>query len=328
MNGSTKERVLQALLQAKKDDYISGAQLATFCDVSRTSIWKAIQSLEQDGYTIVSAKTKGYRLDGDSDFVDAAHIEPYLQTKEIGRTIVYKKEVTSTQTVASELVKENTPHGTIVIAESQTAGRGRMERPWETTAAKGIWMTVVLRPDIPPHQAPQFTLVAAVAVINAMKALYPSLEPVIKWPNDILIGGKKTTGILTEMLAESDRVNALLVGIGINMNQAMSDFPDELQTIATSLAVELGHTVDRAELVAMICSYLENYTQLYVKHGFSRLKTLWEESSGTIGKRIRATTLREVLEGIAIGITEDGVLQLQLDSGEVRGIYSADIELT
>lgn len=327
MSGTTKEQVLQALLQVQDGQYISGAQLADVCGVSRTAIWKAMQSLEQDGYTIESARTKGYRLDGDVDFVDEAHIAPYLTTTSIGRTIHYAKEVTSTQTVAAELVKANAPHGTVVLAESQTAGRGRMARPWETTAGKGIWMTVILRPDIPPHQAPQFTLVAAVAVVNAMKALYPSLTPEIKWPNDILMNGKKTTGILTEMLAEADCVNALLVGIGINMNQQMTDFPEELQDIATSLAVELGQPVNRAQLVAMICTYLENYTEQYVKHGFSRLKTLWEEASGTIGKQIRATTLREVLEGKAIGITEDGVLQLQLASGEVRGIYSADIEL-
>lgn len=328
MSGTTKERVLQALLQVQQDAYVSGAQLANMCGVSRTAIWKAIQTLEQDGYTIISARTKGYRLAEKTDFVDAAHIEPYLQTKAIGRVIHYEKEVTSTQTVASELVKANTPHGTVVIAEAQTAGRGRMERPWETTAGKGIWMTVILRPDLPPHQAPQFTLVAAVAVINAMKALYHNFTPVIKWPNDILVNGKKTTGILTEMVAEADRVNALLVGIGINMNQQMSDFPEELQTIATSVALEEGRSVDRAELVAMICQYLENYSDVYVKHGFARLKMLWEEASGTIGKQIRATTLREVLEGTAIGITDDGVLQVQLASGEVRGIYSADIELT
>lgn len=327
MSGTTKERVLQALMSLEKDMYVSGAQLATDCHVSRTAIWKAIQSLEQDGYIIESARTRGYRIKGEMDFVDEAHIARYLTTEHFGRHVHYEKEVGSTQLVASELVKQGAPHGTVVIAETQTAGRGRMARMWDSAEGKGIWMTIILRPDVPPHQAPQFTLVTAVAVVNAMKALYKNFKPEIKWPNDILINGKKSTGILTEMLAEADRVQALLIGIGINVNQQMSDFPEDLQSIATSLSIEEGKPLDRAQLVAMICSYLEQYTNQYVEQGFGRLKVLWEEASGTIGKNIRATTVREVFEGKAIGITEDGVLQIQLPNGDIQGVYSADIEI-
>lgn len=328
MSGTTKEKVLQALLALPQEAYVSGEQLATACGISRTAIWKAIRTLEQDGYDIESVRKKGYRLASSKDFVDRAHIAQHLQTKHIGQVIHYYKEVTSTQIIASDLVQQNAPHGTVVIAEAQTAGRGRMAREWDSAAGKGIWMTIILRPDLPPHQAPQFTLVAAVAVVNAMKSLYPTITPEIKWPNDILINGKKTTGILTEMIAEADRVQALLVGIGINVNQQKEHFPEELQSIATSLRMEAGEVLDRAALVAEICRYMENYSEQYVTYGFSRLKTLWEEASGTIGKNIRATTLREVLEGTAVGITEDGVLQLRLANGDVRGIYSADIELT
>lgn len=326
MTFSMKDELLARLLKANGEP-ISGQQLADDFGVSRTAVWKHLQALQEEGYTLETVKKKGYVITGMPDRIDGARIQTFLQTECLGRTIHHFEQVESTQVLAHEYVRNNVEDGTVVIAESQTAGRGRMLRPWESTAGKGIWMTIILKPDVPPHLAPQFTLVAAVAVVHAMKSLYPNLQPEIKWPNDILINGRKCTGILTEMVAEADRVQALLIGIGINVNQQREDFPEELHTIATSIAEQLGHTIDRAQFVANVLLYLERYADLYVKNGFSPIKALWEQASGTIGKQVRATTLREVIEGKAIGITESGVLEIQTASGEIKGVYSADIEI-
>lgn len=202
-----------------------------------------------------------------------------------------------------------------------------MARPWESVHGSGIWMTVIVRPDVTPQQASSFTLVVAVAVTMAIKTLYSDIEPTIKWPNDLLINGKKCTGILTEMQAEADLVQALLVGIGINVNQEAADFSPDIADIATSLRLEAGEEINRAALVALILQYLEQFTELYIEEGFASIKTLWEQLSCTIGQRIEVTTIRERFEGIASGITDDGVLQLTQDDGLVRTIYAGDIKI-
>ena len=326
MTFSMKDELLARLLK-QDGEPVSGQQLADEFGVSRTAVWKHIQALQEEGYMLDTIKKKGYVLKSVPDRLDAPRIQAFLQTERLGRVIHHFSTVESTQILAHGYVRDGAADGIVVIAEEQTAGRGRMLRPWESTAGKGVWMTVILKPDVPPHQAPQFTLVAAVAIVNAIKALYPELKPEIKWPNDILLNGRKCTGILTEMVAEADRVQALLIGIGINVNQQADDFPAELQSIATSLSAELGREVDRAAFVAKVLHYLEAYGDQYVKHGFSQIKVLWEDASATIGKQVRATTLREVIEGVAIGITEAGVLEIKTASGEVKGVYSADIEL-
>ncbi|KGR74161.1 biotin--[acetyl-CoA-carboxylase] ligase [Ureibacillus sinduriensis] len=326
MTLSMKDKILKRFLLASGEP-ISGQHLAEELGISRTAVWKHLQSLQEEGYAFDTIKKKGYLLLSKPDRVDAASVASMLSTKRFGQTIHYMEECATTQTISHELARNGALDGTVVIAETQTAGKGRMSRPWESTKGKGIWMTVIIKPDVLPHQAPQFTLVAAVAIVNAMKSLYSSFTPVIKWPNDILINGRKCTGILTEMIAEMDRVQALLIGIGINVNQQQEDFPESLHSIATSLSIEEGSLLNRAQLVGTILNYLEKYSDLYIAEGFSPIKILWEEASGTIGKQIKATTLTEVIQGKAIGITESGVLEIQLENGEIRSVYSADIEL-
>lgn len=326
MHLTMKDEILQRFLNAQGEP-ISGQQLAEDFEVSRTAIWKHMQTLQQEGYQFETLKKRGYRLIATPDKVDIGQLKQFLQTKRYGQHVHYYESVESTQLIAHELVRSGAPDGTVVIAEHQAAGRGRMMREWESSKGKGIWMTIIIRPDVAPHQAPQFTLVTAVAVVHAMKALFKNFTPEIKWPNDILVNGKKTTGILTEMIAETDRIQALLIGIGINVNQSLEDFPQELQSIATSISVEEGEQVDRVHLVAKVLEYLEQYGDHYVKHGFPLIKSLWEESSATIGKQVKATTLREVIEGEAISITENGVLEIRQANGEIKGVYSADIEI-
>ncbi|MEK3994746.1 biotin--[acetyl-CoA-carboxylase] ligase [Psychrobacillus sp. FSL K6-2365] len=325
MNISIKEKILSQLINAKGEP-VSGQKLADELHISRTMIWKHLKSIEEDGYVIEAIKKKGYVLQSIPDLVTPEQIIPNLNTKQLGRTIDYYTTCESTQIIAADKAREAAPHGTVVIAEEQTDGRGRLDRSWNSTANKGIWMSVIIRPAISPQFAAQFTLVSAVAITQAIQEV-TNLTPEIKWPNDILINGKKVTGILTELQADMDIVHSIIIGIGVNVNQELSAFEESIQKTATSLKIENGEEIDRSLLVAKILYYLEKYGELYVENGFKPIKILWESHNCTIGKRIRATTLQETLEGVALGITNDGVLEIKLDSGEIRGVYSADIHL-
>ncbi|MCK1998090.1 biotin--[acetyl-CoA-carboxylase] ligase [Psychrobacillus psychrodurans] len=325
MNISIKEKILSQLINAKGEP-VSGQKLADELHISRTMIWKHLKSIEEDGYVIEAIKKKGYVLQSIPDLVTPEQIIPNLNTKQLGRTIDYYTTCESTQIIAADKAREAALHGTVVIAEEQTDGRGRLDRSWNSTANKGIWMSVIIRPAISPQFAAQFTLVSAVAITQAIQEV-TNLTPEIKWPNDILINGKKVTGILTELQADMDIVHSIIIGIGVNVNQELSAFEESIQKTATSLKIENGEEIDRSLLVAKILYYLEKYGELYVENGFKPIKILWESHNCTIGKRIRATTLQETLEGVALGITNDGVLEIKLDSGEIRGVYSADIHL-
>lgn len=325
MNISIKEKILYTLINANGKP-VSGQKLADELQVSRTMIWKHLKSIEEDGYVVEAIKKKGYVLQSIPDLVSPEQITPKLDTEQLGRNLEYYTTCLSTQIIAADKARGDAPHGTVVIAEEQTAGKGRLDRSWNSTANKGIWMSVIIRPAISPEHAAQFTLVSAVAITQAIQEV-TKLTPQIKWPNDILINGKKVTGILTELQADMDIVHSIIIGIGVNVNQEIDAFEESIQSIATSLSMEMGREVDRSLLVAKILYYLEKYGNLYVEKGFQPIKILWESYNCTIGNRIRATMLRETLEGVALGITDNGVLELKLDNGEIRGIYSADIHL-
>lgn len=325
MSADFKLEVLKRLQRADGQP-LSGQQLADTLAISRTAIWKHMNQLKEEGYVIETIRKKGYILKEVPDIIDVAKIKAALETTSFGQVIHYEEQLASTQPVAHQLAQQGAQEGTIVICEQQTAGKGRMLRPWVSEKGKGIWMSVILRPDVPTYKAPQFTLVAAVAVAKAIEDVV-DVRPEIKWPNDLLINGYKCTGILTEMQAEPDRVNALIMGIGINVNHAAEDFPEELQTIATSLKMITNKEIDRATLIARILFYLEQYSAAYVADGFTHIKKEWENYSCTLGNRIRVTTLREQFVGQAIEISEEGILSVRLDDGEVKRVYSADITL-
>ncbi|HSI67935.1 MAG TPA: biotin--[acetyl-CoA-carboxylase] ligase, partial [Planococcus sp. (in: firmicutes)] len=253
-------------------------------------------------------------------------IQTLLKTAALGRTIEFVDSCPSTQIIAHRMAQEGTPDGTVVLTEQQTAGRGRMARKWDSAAKKGIWMSVVLRPKVAPQKAPQFTLVAAVSVIRAIEEVTGVIAE-IKWPNDILIKGKKCTGILTELQSDADGIQALIIGIGLNVNQDPQDFDEEVRAIATSLKMASGKTINRQELVASLLYHLEQFSNMYIEHGFGPLKLMWEGYSTTIGKTVRARMATQTLEGLAEGITNEGVLLLRTPDGTLHEIYSADIEM-
>lgn len=323
MNSNVKNELLKRLFEANGQP-LSGQEFADEFDLSRTAVWKYIKEFEEDGYEIISVRKKGYVLVSSPDRVHEALIHQYLMTKRYGRQISHYDTCESTQLIAHDFAQNGAPDGALIVSEEQTGGKGRLSRPWSSAAHKGIWMSLIVRPALLPQQAPQMTLVAAVAIVRAIEEVV-NIEATIKWPNDILLAGKKVTGILTELQSDPDRVKAIIIGIGMNINHDENDFSEELRSIATSLKIASGHEIDRAKLIAEILSFLELYTNMYEKHGFGPIKLLWEGYSNTAGKRIRAVMLNETIEGLALGISDEGLLEVKLEDGSIRGIYSADI---
>lgn len=320
-----RKRLLDAFSNSE-EEFLSGQYIADLIGCSRTAVWKHMEELRKDGYELEAVRRKGYRILRVPDKITANEIRLGLHTKRLGQHIHYEESVDSTQKIALRLSLEGAPEGTVIIAEEQRSGRGRMDRQWHSPKFTGIWMSIILRPNLLPQKAPQLTLIAAVAVVQAIEEL-TSLHPQIKWPNDILVNGKKLTGILTELQAESDRINSVIIGIGMNVNQEKTSYPAELQSIATSLLIETSMKVNRAEMVRTVLSKLENLYDLYLEKGFYPIKVFWESYAISIGKMITARMINGDIYGKAIGITDDGVLMLEDLSGKIHYVYSADIEL-
>ncbi|SFE34484.1 biotin--[acetyl-CoA-carboxylase] ligase [Alteribacillus iranensis] len=318
-----RSKLLQLLRQT--NGYISGQEISKQLGISRTAVWKHMEELRKNGYELEAVPRKGYRLLNDPNRAGEDEIKAKLQTQTLGQEIIYKNEVTSTQEEAHEAARKGAAEGTIIVADRQLKGKGRLGRKWESPPGSGLWFSLILRPPIPPQEAPQLTLLTAVAVTEAVTEA-TGLQPQIKWPNDILLNGKKVAGILTEMQSDPDRIQAVIVGIGININQM--EFPEELSDIATSLKQESeGTTYSRADFIAILLSRYEYWYHHYLKHGFLDVKKRWEALTFTIGKKIKATTVTKTLIGTAVGITDDGVLLLKKEDGEIEHIYSADISL-
>jgi BirA family biotin operon repressor/biotin-[acetyl-CoA-carboxylase] ligase len=325
LQSEIRKELLDAFTTAG-DSYLSGQYLADLIGCSRTAVWKHIKELRKDGFELEAVRRKGYRIVKTPEKITADEIRLGLKTNFIGKNIHYQESVESTQKIAHHLSFEDAPEGTVVIAEEQLSGRGRMDRKWHSPKFTGIWMSLIIRPNIPLHKAPQLTLLTAVAVVQAIEEM-TNLIPEIKWPNDILINGRKTTGILTELQAEADQIHSIIIGIGMNVNQKKEDFPLELQGTATSLFIEKGEEVPRAQLIRIVFKNFETLYLLYLEKGFTPIKLLWESYAVSIGKKIRARTLTNTIEGIALGITDEGVLKIQDSNDDIHHVYSADIEL-
>ncbi|MDQ0197534.1 biotin--[acetyl-CoA-carboxylase] ligase [Neobacillus ginsengisoli] len=325
MQSEIRKELLDAFTNAG-DSYLSGQHIAELIGCSRTAVWKHIEELRKDGFELEAVRRKGYRILKTPERITADEIRLGLKTKFMGKNIHYEESVDSTQKIAHRFAYEDVPEGTAIIAEEQISGRGRMDRKWHSPKFSGVWMSLILRPNIPLTKAPQLTLLTAVAVVQAIEEM-TDLVPEIKWPNDILINGKKVTGILTELQAEADRIHSIIVGIGINVNQKPVDFPLELQEIASSLLIEKGAPVSRADLIRSIFTHFEKLYLLYLDEGFFPIKLLWESYAVSIGNHLKARTITHTIEGKALGITDEGVLKLEDENGVIHQIYSADIEL-
>ena len=328
-----RERILNLLYQRKKK-YISGEELSKRLEISRTAIWKHIQVLKGEGYKINSQKRLGYSLVSVPDLLLPYEIKRDLRTKILGQKIYHFKEIGSTTNFAIELARQGTEEGTIVVAEIQTKGKGRLGREWSSPFG-GLWLSIILRPDILPTQAPRMTVIAALAVAETIRKLY-SLDAFIKWPNDVLIRSpftvhrsplKKVCGILTEMGAEQDTVNYVVIGIGTNLNIGIKKFPIEFRKDVTSLEKELGHKIDRVGFTKRMLEEIENFYLLFKKRGFTPILKEWKNLSATLGKRVKAVSGRKIIEGKAVDIDSYGALIIRTKEGKKERILAGDVTL-
>ena len=319
-----KQEILKAFHQTP-NEFISGESLSQKCQCTRTAVWKYIEELRQEGYQFEAVRKLGYRLLSSPDLISAEEIVSGIETRVIGTQVLAYETVVSTQLLAHEVAGKGAPEGTIVIAEQQTGGKGRLGRVWHSPKGSGIWMSLIIRPEIPLPKAPQMTLLTAVAMAKTIQQ-HVGLNVQIKWPNDVFVSGKKVCGILTELNAESDRINYLVIGIGINVNTTIEDFPPELATVGTSLRIEAGHEIRRSLFVQAFCREFEKLYDDYLAHGFSRIKTEWEANSLSLGRQVTVRTLQQTIEGKAIGLDSEGVLLVEDSLGHLHNVYSADIE--
>lgn len=318
-----KKKILN-ILRKSKDEYISGERLSEELGITRAGIWKHIKSLKEAGYVIESISNRGYKLISTPDIIDSEEILPLLTTKYIGRNFIHFDEVDSTNVQCRRACSNNPIEGMVVAAEEQTSGRGRLGRSWISPKGTGIWMSIVLKPNISPMVAPRTTLIGAAAVYTALKEMGISVG--IKWPNDIVINGKKICGILTEMNAEIERVNYVIMGIGINVN--MESFPDELKEKATSLKNELGNEVDRKKLVANILNNFEVFYEEFKNTGdISRVIEICKEGSLLINKEVRVINGNNEVICTVIDIDDEGELIVKHKDGTIKRVISGEVSV-
>jgi BirA family transcriptional regulator, biotin operon repressor / biotin---[acetyl-CoA-carboxylase] ligase len=321
-----KSKILEEL-KANNGQSVSGEEISRRLGISRTAVWKHITKLRSEGYSIESQTNSGYRLMGSPDVLSPSEIQPLLNTNYIGRKIIYLDSVASTNTYAKKTAEESFQEGTVIIADEQTAGRGRLGRQWVSPKGKGIWMSIMLKPDILPADAPKLTIAAAYAVSKAVLRCC-QLDARIKWPNDIVANGKKLCGILTEMSAEADEIKHVILGIGINANLEYEDFGTEIASIATSIRLEKGSAVSRKAIVASVLNELEEVYEVFSREGsIEPLLEEYKNKSAVLGKEIRVISKKEEIIGLAIDISEEGHLVIKLGDGTIKEIMSGEVSV-
>jgi len=254
---------------------------------------------------------------------DAVALQSRLTGRRIGCRLHYEETVDSTNRVAMELAQGGAPEGTVVLADRQTAGRGRLQRSWQSPPGCNLYLSVILRPAIPPHDAAQITLLAGVAVAEAISAVCPERVG-IKWPNDLLIGGRKVCGILTEAKMAMGRIDSVIVGVGLNVNIDSADFDPAHRETATSLREETGRDHSREDLLFLLCERFDQWYEIFLHDGFAPVREGWLARAEMAGKRLRILFLDEMQEGVFAGIDRDGALLIADEKGAVRRITAGD----
>lgn len=313
------------LLKKSRDKFLSGEDLAEKLNVSRTAIWKHIKALRDSGYDIESVPRNGYRLLNSPDLLSAEEIQLSLPTKILGKHIKYFTSTDSTNNQAKKLAMQGAADGTIVVSEEQNGGRGRLSRSFFSPKYEGIWFSVILRPKFLPQEAPKCTLMAAVAIAKAIREV-TGLDIGIKWPNDILYDNKKLVGILTEMNAEMDCINYIVIGMGINVNIPYAEIPDDIKDKATSLSEITGKQISRIELLNKI---LYNLEQLYLtaqEQGFKSILNEWRKYSVTLNQHIKVIGPDETYTGIAMDIDDEGALLVNRN-GKINRVLAGDVSI-
>lgn len=312
-------------LLREKDGYVSGQELCNRFGVSRTAVWKVINQLKESGYEIEAVPNKGYHLVGQQDVLNKSEIESRLHTKWAGKQLSYVASTGSTNVDVKRLLEEGAPEGVLVVAGEQTQGRGRRGRSWQSPPDTNIYMTLGLRPDFQPELAPMVTLIDAMAVAEAVRDVC-GLETQIKWPNDVVIGGRKICGILTEMSAETGYIQYVVIGTGINVN--ITDFPEEIKNTATSLYLEKKETVLRAPIIAKTMEYFEAYYEKFIRT--KDLSLLLEDYHKRLVNKdevVKVLDPQGEFEGIARGIDEKGQLLVEKKDGGIVPVYAGEVSV-
>ena len=305
---------------------VSGEEISKIISISRTAVWKHIQQLKNSGYDIESVYKKGYILHATPDKLLPNEVLASLKTKWLGHNVIYHTSVNSTNDIAKKAALDNCPNGTIIIAEEQVSGKGRISRGWFSPLSAGVWFSIVLRPPFLPHDAPKFTLLMAVALAKAFDA-YPGIKVGIKWPNDILVQGKKIVGILTEMNAEMEAINYIVIGTGINVNVSKEIMPDDIKDKAASLSDFTDKTVDRIKVITAVLKSLEDIYEKTVAEGFAYMFEEWKKYTITLGKTVSVVAPDETFLGVAENIDEMGALLVKRENGVIERVLAGDVSI-
>lgn len=312
------------LFHQQPDAFVSGAEMSRALGVSRTAVWKYIEQLRALGYQIDAVTARGYRLRTSPDLLLPTELQVGLQTQIIGREIIYFTETDSTNDRAHALAKDGAAEGTVVIAEAQQAGKGRLGRRWTSPAGVNLYASIILRPPIAPRHAPQLTFLSAAAVARAVTEI-TGLTPTVKWPNDVLLDGSKVAGLLNELDAETERIHYLILGVGVNVNMQAEQFPEDLRYPASSLALACGGEVSRMLFTRTLLEQLDRLYSQYRREGFEPIMQAWQEYFVLTGVQVEVDCQGRLLRGRVVGLDEDGALLLKLADGRQERVLAGDV---
>jgi len=318
------EEILR-LLKDHSPEFLSGEGISRRLKVTRAAIWKRVRHLRALGYEIEASTRTGYRLVRSPDLLTPSEVRPLLRTKWMGRSIHHFHAMDSTNSMAYQLALQGAEEGEIVVAESQKKGRGRLGRKWFSPPLSNLYLSVILRPEIPPQQASLMTLMAAVATAGAIHK-FSALQPMIKWPNDILLKNRKVAGLLNEIHSETDRIHFVILGIGVNLNMDEKMFSKEIRSLATSLKREMGQSVSRKAFLQILLEELEIWYETFLEDGAAPILKAWRDKAQIEGRPVKVISFGEVLSGTAIDVDNDGALILETKEGERKRVVAGDIE--
>ena len=318
-----KTQILKMLRSSS--EYTSGQSICNTLGVSRTAVWKYINQLKEDGYVIDALQNKGYHISEYPDVMTEVELGSLFENEFIGSEIHFYDQIDSTNNEARKIAENGAQHGTLVITECQNGGRGRRGKTWISPSGSGIWMSIILRPEMEPYNASMLTLIAALAATSAIRKCCGT-ECYIKWPNDIVLNGKKICGILTEMSAEPDAVNYVVIGIGINVNT--TEFDEEIKAVASSLFAETGQKIKRSMLVAAFATEFEKYYDIFIQtQDMSHLVEEYNSMLINAGKEVTITDSKGAFSGIAIGTDNKGQLIVTCEDGSVKNIIAGEVSV-
>ena len=319
------EKILRILRDSESG--VGGTELCDKVGISRAAIWAHMETLRQAGFEIIASPHRGYKLLNSPDRLLAEDLQSRLTADSlIGRNIIVIDSTTSTNYEMECMARNAKPEGSVIFAETQTGGRGRMGRKWSSPRRKGLWLSVLLRPPLTADECTQITIAAAVALVISLKNI-SGVKPEIKWPNDILVNGKKISGILTEMSSEPDHVKYVIVGIGVNVNQSSDDIPANIRSNATSLKMVSGKIIDRSQLATDILHELDNCYKKVVTGKFVEIGETWSSYCSTLGKRVSIEIGSRKIIGCAEALDETGALLVRTQHGRIERIIGGDINL-